>query len=333
MHSFKCALNQSRNLHGFTLIELLVVVAIIAVLISLLLPAVQQARAVAARMSCVNNLKQLGLAIHNYDSTYGCMPPQGAVPLNSTGDPWSAQTRLLPFVEQASLSKLIDFSASSDGQAMAVNRVPVLMCASEINDHGPSTPTSPYPLNYLVSVGSWFVYDPVQGSTGDGVFGMNRQTRIADVIDGTTHTLAMSEGKAFTVILRDGGLPATVGAVLPATPADVLAYGGSLKIDGGHAEWIDARSIQSGFTTTFTPNTRVMYSTGGATFDVDFTSRREGKTATLPTYTVSTSRSYHTGGVNALLVDGSVRFIGNSISRSIWQALGTRNNGEVVGVF
>src|SRR5262245_60102914 len=131
-----CADKPNRVIHrGFTLIELLVVIAIIAMLIALLLPAVQQARAAAARLSCKNNLKQLGLAMHNYESLYGGFPMQGQVPVGSLGDPWSAQTRLLPFVERTDLAYQINYSASSDGQAMAVNRVPVLLCPSEIKDH------------------------------------------------------------------------------------------------------------------------------------------------------------------------------------------------------
>jgi prepilin-type N-terminal cleavage/methylation domain-containing protein/prepilin-type processing-associated H-X9-DG protein len=318
---------------GFTLIELLVVIAIVAVLIGLILPAVQKVRESAARAKCQNNLKQRGLALHNYENTFGYLPAQGDVTVAATGDPWSAQTRLLPFVERDDLARKIDFSRSSDGQAMAVNRVALLMCPSEVNDRPQASATSPYPLNYLVCVGSWFVYAPATGATGDGVIGMNRRLRLTDVSDGTSNTLGMSEGKTFTPILRDGNSPAAVGAAVPATPAEVLAYGGSLKADGGHVEWVDARSSQCGFTTTFPPNTVVSYATGGDTYDVDFTSRREGKTASVPTYSAVTARSFHSGGVNALLMDGSVRFVTNGISQAAWRALGTWAGGEAVGGF
>ncbi len=229
------------------------------------------------------------------------------------------------------MARTIDYSQSSDGQAMAANRVALLMCPSEANDRPQANPASPYPLNYLVCVGTWFVYDPATGTTGNGAFVMNQKMQLTDITDGTSNTLSMSEGKTFTPILRDGGNPATLGVPIPATPAEAVGYGGTFKTNGGHVEWIDARSIQSGFTVTFTPNTKVPYTSGSTTYDIDFTSRREGKTANVPTYSAITARSFHPGGVNVLLMDGSVRFVSNQISLPIWRALGTRDGGEPGG--
>lgn len=318
---------------GFTLVELLVVIAIIGILVGLLLPAVQSAREAARRMSCQNNLKQWVLAAHNHESAFKAFPAQGNIPIGKTGDPWSAQTQLLQVIEQGNLAKLIDYSQSSDGQAMAVNRVATIMCPSEINDHPQANLASPYPLNYLINVGSWFIYNPVDGSTGDGAFQMNRRTRFSEFIDGTSNTLCMSEGKSFSPILRDSSTPGTLGVPIPSVPENVTSFGGSFKLDSGHVEWIDARSIQSGFTSTFTPNTIVPYTTGGKTYDVDFTSRREGKTANLPTYSAVTARSFHTNGVNVSLIDGSVTFVSNNITLQVWRALGSRAGAEVVGEF
>ena len=138
----------------------------------------------------------------------------------------------------------------------------------------------------------------------------------------------MSEFKAFNPYLRDGGNPSAPGATPPASPADAVAYGGEFKNNSGHTEGVDARVHQAGFTTTFPPNTRMVSGTFTTT---DFTSRRENGNAVGPTYAAVTARSYHTGGVNSALMDGSVRFFRDAISQETWRALGTRAGGEVVG--
>ena len=124
----------SRRRCAFTLIELLVVIAIISVLVGLLLPAVQQAREAARRVQCKNNLKQIGLALHNYLDTFGGLPPTVCVRPGDFGQ-WSAQARLLPFLDQANLQNLIDFSLPYDVQPMVPSvRVALYLCPSEIND-------------------------------------------------------------------------------------------------------------------------------------------------------------------------------------------------------
>jgi prepilin-type processing-associated H-X9-DG protein len=136
--------------------------------------------------------------------------------------------------------------------------------------------------------------------------------------------------KAFQPHLGSGASPTALGVAAPAAPANVVAYGGSFK-DTGHTEWVDFKVHETGFTAAFPPNTKILYSTGGTTHDVDFISSPEGKVASVPTYAAVTARSYHTGGVNVLLMDGSVRFVRDTIPLATWRGLGTRAGGEVVG--
>jgi prepilin-type processing-associated H-X9-DG protein len=139
--------------------------------------------------------------------------------------------------------------------------------------------------------------------------------------------------KAYTPYFRNGGNPGGANAPRPTDPTAISAWGGEFKADSGHTEWVDARVHQAGVTTTFPPNTKVPYTTSGTTYDIDFNSMREGQTITAPTYAVITSRSYHTSGVNVLLMDGSVRSVANSVTPQTWLGLGTRSGGEVLNNF
>ena len=318
---------------GFTLIELLVVIAIIAILIALLLPAVQQAREAARRSQCKNNLKQIGIALHNYLDTFNSFPPSGCFPAGATADSFSVHARLLPQLEQANLQELIDFDISYGSQPSVTQfRVPVYLCPSDVNDRArPDGALTHYPVSYGFNNGSWMVFSPATGRGGDGAVAPNGRIRDADFSDGMSNTLAASEVKAFTPYLRDGGDPGT--ATPPTDPAVISGFGGNFKTNSGHTEWVDSRAHQTGFTTVFGPNTFVPHVDGGTTYDVDYTSNREGKTTDQITYAAVTSRSYHAGTVTSLLMDGSVRSISENIHLATWRNLGSRNDGNPIGEF
>lgn len=325
--------HERRRLHcGFTLVELLVVIAIIGILVGLLLPAVQAAREAARRMQCSNNLRQSGLALFNHEAAFERFPTLGDYQSAGSSVYWSAHARLLPYCEQMQLHQLIDFAVPIAQQStVAKVRVPHLLCPSEVNDR--QRPDGPsfihYPLTYAFNAGLWKIYQPPMiPGTGSGVFLINQPTRIRDITDGCSNTLGMAEVKAFTPYVRDGGNP-TGEAPVPTSPDALGSYGGEFKIDSGHTEWVDARIHQTGFTTTFRPNTFCRYVHQGKEFDIDFNSMREGRSNSVPTYAVVTSRSYHTGLVHIWMMDGATRSLSNSIELGIWQAIGTRQGGEI----
>lgn len=316
---------------GFTLIELLVVIAIIAILIALLLPAVQQAREAARRTQCKNNLKQLGIGLHNYHEAFSVLPPGGSYRTNITQSAgWSVQSRILPYLDQAGLQNLIDFSLPYNAQPQVTSaKLGVLICPSETNSQAYLDGGLTYwPCNYAANYGEWFIWSPVTNSIGSGAFGPNSSTGLQSFIDGTSNSIAMSEVKAWQYYLRDiGGTPA-----MPSASGQVSGLGGTLK-NSGHNEWVDSRANQTGFTTTLPPNSKCLHNDAGTIRDVDFVSSREGVSATAETFAVLTSRSHHVGIVQSLLMDGSVRSVSENIDLRVWRALGSRAGGEVVGEF
>ncbi|MCA9113507.1 MAG: DUF1559 domain-containing protein [Planctomycetaceae bacterium] len=332
----------SRRQRGFTLIELLVVIAIIAILIALLLPAVQQAREAARRSQCKNNLKQIGLALHNYLSTYNVFPlamasdPTGA----TNGGQWSAQARILPYIDQGAMYNNVNFSVNyAKGVSPARDRVPVFLCPSEPNDKVRlDGGLEIYPINYGFNGGTWEYWNETNGKKGDGAFCVNSSFRPRDFVDGMTNTLAFGEVKTFTPYIRDGANPSAAGT---AVPTSILSYSdGSLKTGGGigansssgHTEWVDGRIHQTGFTTTFTPNKITPITDGSTTEpDGDFNSCREANGCTTPTYAAVTTRSWHEGVVHVLLMDGSTRSASENISLTIWRNLGARADNQVLG--
>jgi prepilin-type N-terminal cleavage/methylation domain-containing protein/prepilin-type processing-associated H-X9-DG protein len=314
----------SHRRSAFTLIELLVVIAIIAVLISLLLPAVQSAREAARRIQCVNNEKQIGLAMHNYVSSNNALPASEMQFLGlANGSNYSAMSQALPFMEQSSLYNAINFSLfdvdPSNSTAM-VTSINGLICPSDT--YNPS-PTYGAQTNYMADMGSGIVWQAsLPPNTAlpppNGVFYGNSATRIAEITDGLSNTGFYSER-----IVGDGttGIISPIADVFfdpgaPLTPDDAMAQCQALNIYNPANQipmvmgvpWIDGQHIMLHVTP---PNTRSC-----GFFIVN--------RAVIP------PSSNHPGGLNLLFGDGSVRFIKNSVSLQTWRALGTRNGGEVI---
>ena len=350
-----------RRPRAFTLIELLVVIAVIGVLIALLLPAVQAAREAARRMSCANNVRQLALAMHNYEAANKRFPP--AILVGKDQYRWSALARVLPYVEASTLGSRIDFSvdyhkiglsgtiyankddALHSGEPLLKSaRVPTLICPTEIRDevrnHEDTGTGRDYITNYGVSCGVWKLYDPADPEGGAGAFTGGQGFGPQAFRDGLSNTLMLSEVKGWQAYFRDAGGDPDI----PLTPAGI-SFAGDFRSDSGHTEWIDGRVHQSGFTATFTPNTRVDddHADHGhpddhadGTHDVDYNSWRmrlpgdKGFDASKITYAAITSRSYHSGNVvNVAKMDGSVEAVSGAIDLVVWRSMATRDGGEV----
>ena len=325
---------QKNGQRAFTLVELLVVIAIIAILVLLLLPAINAAREAARRTQCVNNIRQLGLATLNFESTFQKFPPSW----NPAGS-WSAQARLLPFIEEGVLAADVDFNRSYSsvrtigGQPVSSFRVDPYVCPTEVNDEARiDSDGNPkyFPLNYAANLGVWFVWDPKTGKGGEGAFYPDSWLKGKHFRDGLSKTICMAEVKAYTPYERNAGISGDIP--LPADAEGLpgggeAKYGPALGNNTGHTEWVDGRAHQAGFTTTFAPQAIVSPARANG-YDIDWTNQQEGKSDTAKTYAAVTARSYHPGLVNVVMMDGSVHGVSSAVELRIWRAASTRRGGE-----
>ncbi|MGP0070254.1 MAG: DUF1559 domain-containing protein [Isosphaeraceae bacterium] len=331
---------------AFTLIELLVVIAIISVLIAMLLPAAQGAREAARRVQCTNNLKQLGLGMHHYESTHGVLPPQQVLTFAGSSvfwkSSWGVTSRVAPYLEMGPLYNAINYSnkTTDPSNVTAVSAtLGVLICPSEVDPQpitstNSSGVTSTYGVsNYGWCEGDWYVFGGPGSASNRSAFGPNQSRRFASFTDGLSQSLLAAEVKTYQQAFHDcNGVPAPSLAspsVRP-DPATVLAAVSaatpSCKLASGHTHWSNGNSFYDGFTTALPPNTEAL--AGTPALDSDLTSIDEDDGG--PTYAAVTTRSHHPGGVNSLLGDGSVRFIKSSINWQTWRALGTVSGCEVI---
>ncbi len=354
---------------GFTLIELLVVIAIIAVLIALLLPAVQAAREAARRIQCTNNMKQIGLALHNYHSTHNvfAMGCSSGV-YNPPGTYWSVKQNLgvlallLPFLEQTQVYNAINFNFGADEleasspsltavtQSTATNTsIRAFQCPSDPLAGAPDYQGTTNTNNYYASVGTTMYWSqlgstfptnvPTVNMPSTGLFTLQASYGINNCTDGTSNTIAFAEAAVGSQTAQLGQKLVGVVNVTAIQPyeafdassntANTLAAlqacqaawssgtGGSADEQRGD-NWSHGAMAMSLFNTIAPPN---LYNSSYA-----YCSRiGSGARSDL-----SNADSWHPGGVNVTMGDGSVRFIKNSISIQTWMALGTKSNGEVI---
>jgi prepilin-type N-terminal cleavage/methylation domain-containing protein/prepilin-type processing-associated H-X9-DG protein len=365
-------MSRSRIRGAFTLIELLVVIAIIAILIGLLLPAVQKVREAAARAKCQNNLKQMVLAAHNYESANGYLPPQyGTVSANGsvgTNDA-SPQALILPYVEQAGKYNQFNFNYKTWNDTPAVaglpamgainlparsQDIPIYICPADPSDRlRPSDDntagTGPFQgrLNYLACLGATSVglFGTPALDSRAGIFALTalppahqilKGVPIVGIPDGTSNTAMFAEVmrstdtwphvsgiRTNTVVILDSSVTSasdTDARSIPPCMAGGQPWNSSISYAGLQFERV--LWATTFYTHTLPPNWN--RNTGN-----DATQQYNCGDTAIVHFHVSAS-SYHTGGVNVGMADGSVRFVRDSINFGSWQAMGTRAGGDII---
>ncbi len=328
---------------GFTLIELMVVIGIISILISLLLPAVQGAREASRRLQCQNNLRQVALAVSSYTATHQCYPPASTQLTDKYyGGFFSIHVHLLPFVDQRPLYDSINFTLGTwmtnalkayPGSSTNINlanpsnstsmnvQIAGLLCPS---DQGAFLATG-VNIRGNVGVGPAYGTLPETPDSGNGIFPEIGPIWPSQVADGLSQTVMLSER------LRGSGLASgldprrDVFQMIP-TPdytADQLLLACMITARPG----VTDGSTQFGMRWFWTGRNNTLYNhaqePNGRIPDCEYGNA-------MPPEDLSTARSWHPGGVNAALCDGSVRFFQETIARAVWRAFGSRNGGEVV---
>ena len=341
----------SRIRGGFTLVELLVVIAIVGILVALLLPSLSAVRESARSASCKSNLKQIGLAMKTYETTNRRYPASFEFTvgenLQTNNGSWSIHGRLLPYMDMNWVKEMVDLTVGYDDPINQETGIPIMrvhnyMCPSEEYDQVRIKKGNPYvyPQNYGFNFGSWLVWDPNTNTGGDGSFFPNSNLRSSSFRDGLSRTLCAAEVKAYTPYTRNidsdpGERPTTVEELATTAKDGQTKVGVDKNNCTGHTEWCDGRVHHSGITTVFTPNTFVACELTGEkdgvtkTYDIDFNSGQEGKWDQYPvTKAAITSRSYHMGHVNVVMMDGSVHAVEDDIDPLEWQSMGSRNDGR-----